>query len=241
MVKTQKMEVYKMNVLQEKLNFLIDKYSVDVKTELKDKQNVIIDGHEIPILPHRSERRFIELKNLVNNGTLVGISVMRTARIIEKGSDIYDALYRELDLCQYILQRKIKSIMVMENENTLNAIAKTDDEIVCTIEIGATLKAGETPIDKHEIIAQHGIACDVVVDAQLKQDSIYVFGDNNKKYTDVDFELYGLSVDDIAVVRGAFAIAQNKNYDEMLNIKANLCALVEKAKKSARSGEREVI
>ena len=230
-----------MNVLQKKLNFLIDKYSVDVKAELKDKKSVIIDGHEIPILSHRSERRFIELKNIANNGTLVGISVMRTARIIEKGSDIYEALYRELDLCQYVLQRKIKSIMVMENANTLNAIAKTDDDIVCTIEIAATLKEGETPIDKHEIIAQHGIACDVVVDAQLKQDSIYVFGENNKKYTDVDFELYGLSVENIAVVRAAFSIAQNKNYSEMIDIDNNLCNLVEMAKKSAKSGEREVL
>ena len=131
--------------------------------------------------------------------------------------------------------------MVMENANTLNAIAKTDDDIVCTIEIAATLKEGETPIDKHEIIAQHGIACDVVVDAQLKQDSIYVFGENNKKYTDVDFELYGLSVENIAVVRAAFSIAQNKNYSEMIDIDNNLCNLVEMAKKSAKSGEREVL
>lgn len=230
-----------MNILQEKLDFLIEKYSVDVKAELKDTKSVVIDGYEVPILSHRSERRFIELKNIANNGTLVGISVMRTARIIEKGSDIYEALYRELDLCQYVLQRKIKSIMVMENANTLNAIAKTDDDIVCTIEIAATLKEGETPIDKHEIIAQHGIACDVVVDAQLKQDSIYVFGENNKKYTDVDFELYGLSVENIAVVRAAFSIAQNKNYSEMIDIDNNLCNLVEMAKKSAKSGEREVL
>lgn len=230
-----------MNKLQEKLDFLLEKYSVDVKAELKDNKSVVIDGREVPILSHRSERRFVELKNIVNNGTLVGISVMRTARIIENGSDIYEALYRELDLCQYILQRNIKSIMVMENTNTLNAIAKTDDDIVCTIEIAATLKEGETPIDKHEIIAQHGIACDVVVDAQLKQDSIYVFGENNKKYTDVDFELYGLSVDNIAIVRAAFAIAQNKNCDEMIDIDKNLCNLVEMAKKSAKNGEREVL
>lgn len=230
-----------MNILQEKLDFLIQKYSVDVKAELKDAKSVMIDGHDVPLLSHRSERRFIELKNIANNGTLVGVSVMRTARIIKKGSDIYEALYRELDLCQYILGRNIKSIMVMENENTLNAIAKTDDDIVCTIEIGATLKKGDTPIDKHEIIAQHGIACDVVVDAQLKQDSIYIFGENNKKYTDVDFELYGLSIDEIAIVRAAFSIAQNKNYSEMIDTDKNLCKLVEMAKKSAKSGEREVM
>lgn len=230
-----------MNKLQEKLDFLLDKYSVDVKAVLKDEKTVVIDGREITTLPHRSERRFLELKNIVNGGTLVGISVMRVARIVEKGTDIYGELYREFDLCQYILQRKIKSVTVMENDNVLNAIATTEDGIVCTLEISATLEMGQTPKDKHEIISQRGIACDVVVDAQLKQDSVYVFGGENKKYTDVDFELYGLSVEEIAVVRAAFAVAQNKNYDEMAAFDANLLQLVDMAKKSANSGKREVM
>lgn len=230
-----------MNKLKGKLDFLLDKYSVDVKAVLKNEKTIVINGLEIPTLPHRSERRFLELKNIVNNGTLVGISVMRVARIVEKGLDIYNELYRELDICQYVLQRKIKSIMVMENDNVLNAIATTEDGIVCTIEISATLEKGEIAKDKHEIISQRGIACDVVVDAQLKQDSVYVFGSKNKKFTDVDFELYGLSIEEIAVVRAAFAVAQNKNYDEMAEIDANLLKLVNMAKKSAKTGEREVM
>lgn len=230
-----------MKKLQEKLDFLLEKYSVDVKAVLKDEKTIIVNGKEIPTLPHRSERRFLELKNIVNNGTLVGISVMRVARIVEKGLDIYDELYREFDICEYILQRKIKSVVVMENGNVLNAIATTEDGVVCTIEISATLNKGEIEKDKHEIISQRGIACDVVVDAQIKQDSIYVFGKENKKFTDVDFELYGLSIEEIAVVRSAFNIAQNKNYDEMAAIDANLLKLVDMARRSAKSGEREVM
>ena len=230
-----------MNRLQEKLDFLLEKYSVDTKAVLKDCKTVEVDGMELPILSHRSERRFFELKNIVNNGTLVGISVMRVARIVEQGADIYAELYRELDLVQYILQRNIKSIMVMENDNVMNAIATTEDGVVCTLEISATLQAGEIAKDKHEIISQRGIACDVVVDAQLKQDSIYVFGAENKKYTDVDFELFGLSIEEIAVVRAAFAVAQKANFDEMKAIHENLCKLVEMAKKSAKNGEKEVM
>ena len=189
-----------MKVLNEKLNFLLGKYSVESDIQIKDTETAVINGNEVALLSHRLERRFIELKNVVNNGTLVGVSVMRVARIIEKGSDIFAALYREFDIIQYVLNRKIKSVMAMENGNVLNAIATTEDGVVCTIEISATLKKGEIPKDKHEIIAQHGIACDVVVDAQLKQDSIYIFGEENKKFTDVDFELYGLSIEDIAVL-----------------------------------------
>lgn len=230
-----------MNTLQKKLEFLLDKYSVETKAVLKDRKTVIIDGKEIPILSHRLERRFIELKNIVQGGTLVGISVMRVARIVEKGSDIYEVLYRELDLCQYILGKKIFAVTVMQNDNTLNAIATAEDNIVCTIEISATLKKGEIPKDKHEIISKRGSACDVVVDAQLKQDSIYVFGEEKKKYTDVDFELYGISTEDIAVVRSAFSVAQKRNCDEMLSIDSELKNLVEKARLSAKTCERQVI
>lgn len=230
-----------MKKLQEKLDFLLEKYSVESKAVLKDCKTVVIDGKEIHTLSHRSERRFIELKNIVNNGTLVGISVMRVARIAEAGKDIYEELYREFDICQYVLQRKIKSVTVMENGNVLNAIATTEDGVVCTIEISATLEKGEIAKDKHEIISQRGTACDVVVDAQLKQDSIYVFGNENKKYTDVDFELFGLSIEEIAVVRAAFYVAQNNNAEEMMSVHENLCTLLEMAKKSAVTGEREVM
>ena len=231
-----------MKLLQEKLEFLLDKYSVDTQVTLKDRQTIVIKGEELPLLAHRSELRFIELNNMVTGGTLTGISVMRTMRILEKGADLYEALYRELDLCQFMLQRAIKSITVMANGNVMNVIATTADGVVCTLELAATLAAGEQPKDKHEIIAAHGIACDIVVDAQLKQDSIYVFGANgNAAYTDVDFELYGLSIEDIAVVREAFAIARDKTSEEMKAIDANLRALVALAKKSANSGEREVL
>ena len=230
-----------MNNLQEKLEFLLDKYSVENKVTLKDDKTVIADGNEIPIFPPMYERRFLELKNIVNGGTLVGISVMRIARTVAKGSDIYNELYREFGICQYVLQRNIVSVAVMENDNVLDAIARMEDGIVCTFEISATLSAGDEPKDKHEIISQRGIACDIVVDAQLKQDSIYVFGDENQKYTDVDFELFGLSIGETSIVRAAFAAAQNKNFDELKEFDKNLCALVERAKKSAKSGEREVL
>lgn len=230
-----------MKVLQEKLQFLLDKYSVDTKAVLADEKTVVIDGQELPLLPHRNERRFVELKNIVTGGTLVGVSVMRTFHIMEKGGDLYDALTRELDICRFVLQRKLVSVMVMENGNVLNAIATCDDGVVCTIEISATLPAGEQTKEKHEIIAQRGTACDVVVDAQLRQDSIYVFGADNQKFTDVDFELYGLSVEQVAIVRAAFELAQKGGLEERKAMAQELEQLTQMAKRSAKTGEREVM
>lgn len=230
-----------MQELQTKLNFLLQKYASEKNVVLKDRSTAVINGRELPLFSHRCERRIIELEKLVCGGTLFGISVMRTARIVEKGSDIFAELYRELDICRYVLQRKIKTITAMQNDNVLNVIAVTDDKIVCTIEISATLAKGEPPEDKHEIISQRGIACDIVVDAQLKQDSIYVFGDENKKYTDVDFEIFGLSTEDTAVVRAAFALAQTEDYSVAEKDAENLKKLVELAKTSAQTNERQVL
>ena len=230
-----------MTNLQEKLDFLTEKYDVEKRATLKDEKTVIIDGRDIPLLSHRLERRFTELKNIVQGGTLVGISVMRVARIVEKGKDVFAELYRELDICQYVLGRKLVGITAMQNDNTLNVIATAEEGIVCTFEISATLKKGEPAKDKHEIISQRGIACDVVVDAQLRQDSIYLFGSENQKFTDVDFELYGLSAEDIAVVRSAFTVAQKGTEEEQLATDSELLVLVEKAKISAETGERQVI
>ncbi|MBQ2966731.1 MAG: hypothetical protein IJE10_01255 [Clostridia bacterium] len=229
-----------MQNLQQKLDFLLEKYSVDVKAELKNEA-VVMNGTDIPLLAHRQERRFIEMKNMVNNGTLQGVSVMRTAHITAKDKDLYAALYKEFDLCQFILQRKIRSVMAVKNEVALNVIATTEDGVVCTLELAATLPSGLTVKDKHEVISQRGIACDIVVDAQLKQDSVYIFGEKNLAFTDVDFELYGLSTDEIALVRSAFVIARDNSVSEMLATDENLNALVMLAQKSAESGEREVL
>lgn len=226
-----------MKELQKKLNFLTEKYAIEKDLELKDDSTVLINGEELPIFPHRYERRFIELQKLVCSGTIFGVSVMRTARIVENGSNIFNELYRELDICQYVLKRKIKTITAVQNDNVINVIAVTEDKVVCTIEISATLPSGEIPKDKHEIISQRGIACDIVVDAQLRQDSIYVFSNGNKKYTDVDFEIFGLSVEETAIVRAAFAAAQEDISAARENAK-NLRRLVELAEKSAETKER---
>ena len=227
-----------MKELQKKLNFLTEKYAMEKNVELKDDNTILIDGDELPLFSHRYERRLIELRKIVCDGTLFGVSVMRTARIVENGSNIFNELYRELDICQYVLKRKIKTITAVQNDNVINVIAVTEDKIVCTIEISATLPSGEMPIDKHEVISQRGIACDIVVDAQLRQDSIYVFSNENKEYTDVDFEIFGLSAEDTAIVRGAFELARQNDYSAVKNDAENLRKLVELAKKSIVTKER---
>lgn len=103
---------------------------MEKNVELKDDNTILIDGDELPLFSHRYERRLIELRKIVCDGTLFGVSVMRTARIVENGSNIFNELYRELDICQYVLKRKIKTITAVQNDNVINVIAVTEDKIV---------------------------------------------------------------------------------------------------------------
>ena len=38
---------------------------------------------------------------------------------VEKNKDIYEELYREIDICRYVLQKEMKSVMVYDNGNPL--------------------------------------------------------------------------------------------------------------------------
>ena len=124
-------------------------------------------GKSIPLLPWRKERRFFELKNLVDTNTLEDVSTLRFAWIASEKT-LPQLLYRELDLCEYIGESPIVSIFAtLGGDKTANAIVKLADTKSCSVECSAGLPKGAEEIDKHEIIARRGIGCDRVVDSQI--------------------------------------------------------------------------
>ena len=164
-------------------------------------------GKSIPLLPWRKERRFFELKNLVDTNTLEDVSTLRFAWIASEKT-LPQLLYRELDLCEYIGESPIVSIFAtLGGDKTANAIVKLADTKSCSVECSAGLPKGAEEIDKHEIIARRGIGCDRVVDSQIPMSSIYEFTqEGEKRFTDVDTELYGFSTEEIWLIRAAFEV-----------------------------------
>jgi hypothetical protein len=224
-----------MEKLQSALNFLLEKYSIGKKVTLTDETSAVIDGVSFDLLPWRNERRFLELKKLTKDGTLDGISVMRVCRIEKADHILKQILYRELDLCEWILDSEICEIYTVANGRTANTVAKMKSGVVCTIETAATLQNDEQQtIDKHEIICARGVACDRVVDAQIPQNSIYLFSKEQtpKTFTDTDFELFGLSVKEVALVRHTFELAKSQGAKEWNQNAAHLRHLVECSEQS---------
>ena len=162
------------------LEFLLDKYDVNKNVEIVSRTEAIIDGVKCTLLPWRQERRIVELANLSQNkaasGGIQGVSVMRTAHITTKENDLMDIVIKELDICEYVIGKKAKEIFAVgDTENVMNIIMKLENDVICTLELSATLAKGNKDIDKHEIIAQKGVACDRLVDSQMPNSSIYAF------------------------------------------------------------------
>ncbi len=231
-----------MSILQEKLNYLLEKYAVGGEVVLADdNSSVTVDGKKYALLPWRNERRFIELKKIVDT-TVGNISHFKIMSLNPKNVDLQHIIKRELDTAEFISGLKVTEIFEAKNGNTCSVMCMTDKKAVFTLELDATLEEGLEVIDKHEIITDRGTACDRNVDSQTPLSSVYVYGKKHEEYTDVDFELYGLSIYEISVVRQAFDVAKNISLGEANNeANARLDMLVEKAALSEKNCENVMI
>lgn len=227
--------------MQKGLNLLLEKYSVSAKAVLSaDGKTVEIDGEKIPVLPWESERRFIELRNLVLSGRLGNMCTYRIGRTSKKGTSLTEMLVREIGILEFTVDSTVKEIFAIAGKNSMNCIAETANGCVCTIELGATLEKGQKDVDKHEIITDNGVACDRVVDTQTPQASVYVFGKNEQTYTDTDAELYGYSEAEINTIRNAFAAARSADVRKANAAKLAHIQKVEDACKKSLSATENV-
>ncbi len=217
------MQLKKMNAA---LQWLREKYAVKADGELVKSaagsigaraELKMADGKAVKLLPWRKERRFVELKNLVDNKTLEGVSTLRFA-YMTSGKALGELLYRELDLCAFLGESEIKSAFAVQNGKTANVVAKLFDGKNCSVECSGALPSGAETLDRHELIARRGVACDRTVDTQVPQSSIYVFGkDGETRYTDIDTELFGFDTEEILLVRAAYAVLSDPSLARVWN------------------------
>ena len=199
------------------LKALLDKYGVassgNPSLSLGYKPALTENGETIPLLPWRQERKFTELLGLFQNGTVKDLSVIRTCSIRPAGVALDDMIYRELDLCEFLGQSRVVSVYAEKGgDHAVNLLVRLENGALCTLELANNLPEGAEPIDRHEINTVAGVASDQVVDTQVPQSSVYVYTKGNEaSYTDTDYELYGLTMEEAALTRAAFALLKNKD------------------------------
>lgn len=228
--------------LQQQIDTLIEKYCPGKHITLsKDKKSAVYNEIIIPLLPRRNERRFVEMKNLLTDGSVEGISTYRAAYADKENADIYEIIAGEADLCEFLLGEEITQICAFGGEKSINILAKTLSGYVCSFEISTTLGVDDEPIDKHEIIARKGVVCDIVVDTQVHQSSVYLYGKNKNRFTDTDFELYGFEKDDIAIARQCLDIVQKDIGSTLVHASGRAEIIVNAVKKSLENGENVIV
>ena len=234
----------KLNEMNNALQRLRDKYAVAADGEIiaADADSIgneaslrLADGTVCKLLHWRRERRFVELKKLVDGKTLEDVSTLRFLNM-KAAPSVRSLLYRELDLAAFLGESEVSSLFAVANGNAMNLVVRLADGKSVSIECSAALPENAEPIDKHEIIARRGVACDRTVDTQVPQASIYEFtADGEKRYTDTDTELYGFELDEILTVRAAFAVLSDPSLAPQWNaidakVTAQVAAAIESDK-----------
>ncbi|MBN2291243.1 MAG: hypothetical protein JXM70_02395 [Pirellulales bacterium] len=198
----------------------------------------------VPLFAWRKQRRFVELKKIVENRTITPVLMARFACLAAGDSlSLSNILYREFDLLEWITGQSISRMYATSAPRAMNAVVRLDDGSIASIEVATTLPSG-TPIeDRHELIARRGMASDRVVDTQCRQESIYVWlKDRRASFTDVDNELYGLDEEQVALVRSAYdALSDTESHQQLRRRHEYLTSLVDAAMQSDRDRRRVVM
>ena len=196
----------------------------------------------VPVFPWRNERRFQELQRILTEGTLESLSMCRWAAMTDGAEmNLAAVLYREFDLVEWVTGSPIIAVQAsIQAGRWANVILRLASGVVCGVEVGTTLPPGSAPIDRHELIAQRGVACDRVVDSQVPQNSIYTFtASGSAAYTDTDAELFGLPLDEVNLVRAAYeTLTHVDRIDAFRRQHRRLVGLVQLAVESDRRIER---
>ena len=151
------------------------------------------------------------------------------------------ALYRELDIAEFVLCAKIKKVTAFKNGDACNLIAVTDRGTLANLDFGATMANGAVNQCQHRVILQNSMVNDRVVDNQVVSHGTYVFNDSSVKpevFDDLEVYLYGLNAEDCKMA--LYINALIKKSEKISEIRANhahLLKVMDAVFRSDKTGE----
>lgn len=207
------------------------------------ENGIRLDGKEYELTPWRFHLRLAEIRKLALDQQVLRKNCSYKSQIVTHCSEnISDVLYAEVDVCQWLLDDKIKYVYGFSHgDKTISVMAKTQSGILCQLEIAATLNDQTTPITRHEIVGKEDMICDRSINEQVPVEAVYAFRDDEKypeAMTDTNLFTLGLAVEenqvfdnviDLLIHRKNAVSEQEKTQNHNV-----ICAIRE----SIRSGKR---
>ncbi len=223
---------------EEGLRKLLAKYGVSVPSWTLEGRTLTVENEIIPLFPWRNERRFVEMKRMLTDGTLGAVCSIRAMRTAGRDESLKDILCREVDLAQWWADKPVAQVFAVENGVCANVILRFEGNATCILEAASTLPVGAEPAERHEVTTDHGMCGDQAIDTLVHQQSVYEFveGKQSAAYTDVDYELYGLAPAQVALTRCAFAaLSGGTDAAGARRQAANLNRILDAIERSART------
>ena len=203
--------------------------------------HIIWEGERIPVLEWRYSKKYYGVYSTLPR--LGELSMLKTLDFAPNTRTLAQELFREMDLAEFLLQSRVKSIMGFGTEQAANFIVRMQNGTLMNLETAVTMPAEARREVKHTVFTTNGMASDMVVDNVVVHDQIHVFnnGRHSTNYTDDDINLFGLSLEEQDTCYAIYALLDNREDKEAWKRQEQwLIPLVAGALSALRTGEKYV-
>lgn len=188
--------------------------------------NICMNGNIFRATPWRYETKLKALHFLSVEYAAVGeICSYKATRVEAKNANIFEILYSELDICEWLVDDEIASVYALSNQDkTMSLIIKTKKDILCTIDIATTLSEETMPIIKHEIVGKGGFISDRCINEHIPSMDIYVFEEDKKSpatYMAPDLSISGLAPEEVFISENVIDILTNTKPSDVAFMRHN--------------------
>ena len=200
---------------------------------------LVLDGKTYPLYFWRCDTQVVQMKGFAPDRNPCS---MKTAQTAHKSVSLQKLLYRELDICQQILDTKVKSVMAFQNGKAMNVMVTMENECVCVLELCCVLNEKSPEQGRRTFWGKNGMASDGVVSQKVKNSSVYLFTEDEEKpetFNDIFQYTYGLEREDVLrACMIAEILMGRRDISDWHQNHAHLETCLQAAEKSANTMER---
>ena len=170
------------------------------------------------------------------------ICSMKLNRCGAKSQGLKKLLYKELDIAEFIMGTKVKTVMSFQNGNSMNMLATMENERVALFELAASLHDDTPEQGRHTYWGEEGMASDRVVSQKVASEAIYLFTNDAKDpetFNDIFIYMYGLNrTDTLKATLIAEILMGRRSVADWRERDAHYIRCIQKAEQSAAQVRR---
>lgn len=200
---------------------------------------LVLDGVEYPLFWWRCDP---QVGAMYSKAPSRKICSMKLNRVGAKSRGLEALLYKELDIAEWTMGSRIKTVMNFRKGGSMNMLATMENERVALFELAASLHDHTPEQGRHTYWGEEGMASDRVVSQKVASEAIYLFTEDAKDpetFNDIFIYMYGLSrTDTLKAVIIAEILMGRRSVADWPERDAHYIRCIEKAEQSAQQVRR---